>query len=289
MKKTIITCFILTLLTSCFQQVRNDAENMIEKEPLEIRHYKSDYTPLKAANFVLHLVDTLSQPVKDELTLLYNNMVYVEGGTFLMGDSVTVIADELHTQPMFKETVGSFYICKYEVTQRLWELVMGKADANFKHPDRPMENITWTDGNQFMQKLKQLTGLPFRYPTEEEWEYAAKGGNYSKHFTYPGANEENFEDVIFERENITDNDREYMTNFVGQLQPNELGLYDMGGNVWEYCENDYRPAYNRLPDTGWKTIRGGSYRSDKRRCRPQSRLQWRADKAASQVGMRLAL
>lgn len=289
MKKISLISFVLVLLTSCFQEVRSDAESMVEKETMEIKHYRSDYTPLKKNDFVLQMADTLSEQIKEELTSLYNNMVYIEGGTFLMGDSVPVIEDEQNTTPVFQETVGSFYLCKYEVTQKLWEMVMGKADANFKHPDRPMENITWTEGNQFMQKLKQLTGLPFRYPTEEEWEFAAKGGNHSRHYTYPGANEENFEKAIFERETRTDNELEYKTNFVGQLIPNELGLYDMGGNVWEYCENDYRPTYNQNPDAGWKTIRGGSYRSDKRRCRPQSRLQWRADKTASQVGMRLAL
>lgn len=160
-------------------------------------------------------------------------MVYVAGGTFQMGSN-DGNSDE---KPVHQVTVSSFYIGKYEVTRKEWREVMGSAPVqpyNKSCEDCPIAAVSWYDVRKFIMRLNELTGKNYRLPTEAEWEYAAKGGVQSKGYLYAGSNK--LSDVAWPDENSGSKSQ---THPVGQKRPNELGIYDMSGNVWEWCADWY--------------------------------------------------
>jgi formylglycine-generating enzyme required for sulfatase activity len=156
-------------------------------------------------------------------------MVFVQGGKFQMG-SKDGGSDE---KPVHQVTLSDFFIGKVEVTQRQWQYVMGKNPSFFKGcDDCPVEQVSWNDVQEFIRKLNRKSGKNYRLPTEAEWEYAAKGGNKSKGYTYSGS--DSIGDVGWYTKNS-----DSKTHLAGQKQPNELGLYDMSGNVLEWCSDWY--------------------------------------------------
>jgi formylglycine-generating enzyme required for sulfatase activity len=158
--------------------------------------------------------------------------VYVEGGSFNMGSNYTK-----DSKPIHRVTVSSFYIGKYDVTQAQWRAVMGNNPSRFKDCDEcPVEGVYWIDAQQFIARLNQKTGKHYRLPTEAEWEYAARGGNKSNGYTYSGSN--GLASVAW----YTDNSG-HKTHPVGQKQANELGIYDMTGNVPQWCQDWYDKDY----------------------------------------------
>ena len=163
----------------------------------------------------------------------YFDMSFVKGGTFMMGsDAPSAEADE---KPVHEVTLSDYYIGQTEVTQHLWKKVMG-SDNNpsaKKGDNLPVTNITWDDAQQFVTQLSEMTGLYFRLPTEAEWEYAARGGQRSQGYTYAGSND--LDSVAWHKGNCT------QPQAVGQKMPNELGIYDMTGNVYEFCQDWYGP------------------------------------------------
>ena len=181
-------------------------------------------------------------------------MVFVPGGTFQMG-SYSGDDDE---KPVHTITVSSFYMDKTEVTQAEYRKVMGKNPSSFSGcDDCPVETVSWHDANEYARKVGK------RLPTEAEWEYAARGGNKSKGYTYSGSNDLNAAGWY-------DNNSGSKTHPVAQKQPNELGLYDMSGNVWEWCSDWYSDSYYRSspkndpqgPNSGeFRVLRGGSWGS----------------------------
>ena len=173
------------------------------------------------------------------LTELINSMVYVEGGTFWMGaqstDSIGLNYDvyaEKNESPVHSVKLNSFYIGKYEVRQCEWYAVMGKNPAKNKGGNNPIENVRWEHCQEFISKLHKMTGLNFSFPSEAQWEFAALGGNKSKGYRYSGSN--NYDDVGI-----------FATHPVGLKAPNELGLYDMSGNVLEWCYD----LFGEYPDS----------------------------------------
>ncbi|MDE6051394.1 MAG: formylglycine-generating enzyme family protein, partial [Paramuribaculum sp.] len=167
------------------------------------------------------------------------DMVEVEGGNYLMGEDNSDVANE---KPAHKETIATFQIGKTEVTQELWEAVMGTNPSNFTgEANLPVEKVSWTDCNTFITKLNELTGKNFRLPTEAEWEYAARGGNKSLGYTYSGSN--TLDDVAWYKDNS-----DSKTHPVAQMQPNELGIYDMSGNVWEWISDIFSRNYSSERD-----------------------------------------
>ncbi len=226
-------------------------------------------------------------PILQELV---DNMVVVEGGTFTMGAAANQIKDaESDEKAVHQVTLSTFSICKYEVTQDLWTFVMGSNPSHFKGGRKPVEEITWNDSQLFIQKLNTLTGLNFRLPTEAEWEYAARGGNKSQGFKYAGSNKIN--EVAWYSGNSANS-----THDVGQKAPNELGLYDMSGNVYEWCQ-DWKGRYTRTPQanpTGpeegtYRVNRGGRWCGSARACRTSDRSMSDPDYHFYHIGLRLAL
>lgn len=202
---------------------------------------------------------TMSKDERDAiLQNLINNMIYVEGGSFMMGSDDS---DAYDTQkPVHRETVGSFSIGKYEVTQKEWKAVMGSNPSKFKGGNLPVEKVSWNDCQEFIIKLNTLTGRKFRLPTEAEWEYAARGGNRSNGYKYSGSNDIN---AVAWYEGNSGN----KTHNVGKKAANELGLYDMSGNVWEWTSSKWCYDYSQPRNSSHFVTRGGSWHDEARDCR----------------------
>jgi formylglycine-generating enzyme required for sulfatase activity len=181
-------------------------------------------------------------------------MVRVEGGTFTMGCTSEQGGDCYDSEkPTHQVTVSGFQMGKYEVTQAQWRVVMGNNPSSFSGcDDCPVENVSWNDAQAYIAKLNQQTGKKYRLPTEAEWEFAARGGNKSKGSKYAGGTD--IGSVAWYSSNSSSK-----THAVGEKQANELGIYDMSGNVWEWCE-DWYGDYSSSPQTNPKGPQNGSYR-----------------------------
>ncbi|MGM9869142.1 MAG: formylglycine-generating enzyme family protein [Sodaliphilus sp.] len=217
-------------------------------------------------------------------------MVEVRGGTFTMGATSEQGSDAYSSEkPTHQVTLSSYYIGKTEVTQALWQAVMGNNPSHFTGSNLPVEKVSWDDCQTFIRKLNALTGKNFRMPTEAEWEFAARGGNNSRGYKYSGSN--TLSNVAW----YTDNSGS-TTHPVASKLPNELGIYDMSGNVWEWCSDwygDYSSSsqYNPIgPSRGSLRVpRGGSWLSDARNCRVSGRDFSSPTNRIYNLGLRLAL
>ena len=214
------------------------------------------------------------------------SMVSVEGGTFKMGGGRYDFE-----KPVHEVKLTNFSICQTEVTQELWEAVMGSNPSNYKGLKFPVENVSWDDCQTFITKLNQLTGQHFRLPTEAEWEYAARGGNQSNGYAYSGSN--SFREVGW----CADNSRG-RTHVVATKAPNELGLYDMSGNVWEWCQDWGDGSYYASspinnptgPSSGTTHIvRGGAWNDQQMDCCVEHRIGRKPTSTSELTGFRLAL
>ena len=178
---------------------------------------------------------------------LYIEMVKVEAGTFTMGATSEQEDAGDYSKPTHQVTLTKdFYIGKYEVTQSLWRAIMGKNPSTKKGANLPVETVSWNDCQIFIRKLNAITKKKFRLPTEAEWEYAARGGKYSKGYRYSGSN--TLSDVGWYDGGRDKNSHRNYTHPVGTKQPNELGIYDMSGNVEEWCQDWYN-KYSNLSQT----------------------------------------
>ena len=217
-------------------------------------------------------------------------MLPVEGGTFTMGATSEQGSDaESDESPTHSVTLSSFMIGKYEVTQALWKAVMGSNPSYFSGDDLPVEEVSWEACQTFIKKLNGLTGKNFRLPTEAEWEYAARGGNRSQGYKYSGS--DNIDDVAWYTSNSSSK-----THAVGTKQPNELGLYDMSGNVWEWCSDwygDYSSSSQTNPTGATsgsnRVIRGGGWSYYACCCRVSFRDCYTPGNTGYNLGLRLVL
>ena len=231
--------------------------------------------------------DHISIPVKDGISI---DMVRVEAGTFTMGATSEMKDSYDSEKPAHQVTLtNDYYIGKYEVTQALWQAVMGNNPSEFKGDNLPVENVSWKDCQEFLSKLNNTTGKTFRLPTEAEWEYAARGGKKNRGYLYSGSN--NISDVAWYSDN-SDN----KTHAVGSKQANELGIYDMSGNVYEWCQ-DRKGSYSsssQVNPTGAasgssRVRRGGYWTSSARYCRSSDRSSSSPGYRDFDLGLRLVL
>ena len=213
-------------------------------------------------------------------------MIFVEGGTFTMG----CIGAGCHSEtvPAHEVTLSSFHISKYQVTQKLWETVMGYNPSSFKGENLPVEQVSWNEAMNFIIRLNEITGKNYSFPTEAQWEFAAKGGNESKGYIYSGSNDLDL--VAWYGYNT------YGTQPVGTKEPNELGIYDMSGNVYEWV-NDWFGNYPYLPQIdpqgpysgSLKVARGGGWFSVNWACQTTFRVSGSLYQTSDYPGFRLAL
>ena len=230
------------------------------------------------------------EPERPQHNLPEIAMVYVSGGTFTMGATSEQGSDANDWEkPAHSVTLSGYYIGKYEVTQELWKAVMGSNPSDFKGDNLPVENVSWDDVQEFLRKLNAMTGKNYRLPTEAEWEFAARGGNSSRGYKYSGSN--SLGSVAWYYDNSGSR-----THAVGTKSPNELGIYDMSGNVWEWCQ-DWKGGYSsssqrnpKGPNSGsLRVYRGGSWCYDARRCRVSIRDGNSPGLSIYYLGFRLAL
>ena len=217
-------------------------------------------------------------------------MIAVEGGTFTMGATSEQGSDAWDEEkPTHSVTLSSYSIGETEVTQALWQAVMGSNPSYFSGSNKPVEQVSWDDCQDFIRKLNALTGENFRLPTEAEWEYAARGGNKSRGYKYAGSN--NIDNVAWYYDNSGS-----QTHNVATKSPNELGLYDMSGNVREWCQDRYGSYSSGSqtnptgPTSGYfRVIRGGYWSAYARICRVSFRADFDPAYRDSGMGLRLAL
>ncbi|MBE6233354.1 MAG: formylglycine-generating enzyme family protein [Bacteroidales bacterium] len=215
-------------------------------------------------------------------------MIMVEGGTFTMGATSEQGSDaESDEKPAHQVTLSEYYIGETEVTQALWKAVMGNNHSTFRGDSNPVEFVSWNDCQEFIKKLNKLTGHTFRLPTEAEWEYAARGGNKSRNYKYSGSN--NINDVAWYSDNSGSR-----THAVKTKSPNELGLYDMSGNVYEWCSDWYdNNSYlmnSPVPSKGsYRVLRGASWYYSEWCCRVSDRYYGSPTVRYGSFGLRLVL
>ena len=234
----------------------------------------------------------VSESQKKIISEQLRQLVYVEGGTFLMG----VIGEDPRAP---KVTLSDYYIGKYEVTQEQWAAVMATSPSRFTGGRKPIENITWDEAQTYVTKLANLTGLTIKLPTSAQWEFAARGGKYSLGFSYAGSNDPNSVGHYLDY-GIEKGSPLYTTVDVGSKNPNELGIYDMSGNVSELCSDWYGdiPSGVELtdptgPNTGYYHLERGGNMSTSTSWRDLFHLSKFAtrdlDKKESFVGLRIVL
>ena len=264
-----------------------------------------------AFGFAVTLVscgDDKDEPLPFDKTYTVNGvsfkMITVEGGTFIMGATSQQGSDDFDLEPDHLVTLSNYSIGQTEVTQALWLAVMGSnpsyfsSDNNYaENLQRPVECVSWNDCQTFIAKLNQLTGKNFRLPTEAEWEYAARGGKLSKGYEYAGSNTiDNVAWYYDNSGNLGSNNPDGGTHTVATKAPNELGLYDMSGNVWEWCQDwygDYTSGEQKNPTgpaSGFgRVIRGGCWYYKALYCHVLIRRPYVPLSASNNVGLRIAL
>ena len=274
------------------------AQNKIVKKPkkqkpattqVAPKKHKSQSKPTKGGT--VKRVATKASYSNGTLTVngIKYNMVWVDGGTFRMGatsEQGSEISDE---KPVHSVTLSGYYIGKTEVTQALWQAVMGSNPSYFEGDDLPVEQVSWDDCQEFIRKLNSLTGQNFRLPTEAEWEFACRGGNNSRGYKYSGSNY--IDNVAWYWDNSGKK-----THPVATKSPNELGIYDMSGNVFEWCcdwYGDYSSGVQTNPkgryDGLWRVLRGGSWDDNAKGCRSSNRTCNSPGYRADYLGLRLSL
>ena len=217
------------------------------------------------------------------------NMIRVEGGTFTMGATPEQEEPCFNEKPAHQVSLSSYYIAETPVTQALWKSVMGGNPSHFKGDSLPVETVSWDDCHDFIQKLNKKTGKSFRLPTEAEWEFAARGGNKSRHTQYSGS--DNIDEVAWYGVNS-----DHKTHPVKTKKGNELGIHDMSGNVWEWCEDRFGKYSSGAqtnptgPRSGAsRVIRGGGWFNSPSYCRSSNRYNITPELSYYFLGLRLVL
>ena len=261
-----------------------------------------DFSKVDDINGILiHWADTMDISDEQKIVVrnLVANLVSVSGGTFRMGaQNSDPQSDNYDTEardnenPVHEVTLRNYYIGKFEITQREWRTIMGDEldwpEQYGRGDDFPAYNVSRTDALRFVERLSAMTRLPFRLPTEAQWEFAARGGNRSLHLRYSGSND--VDEVAWHKENANGS-----LHPVGGKLPNELGIHDMSGNLWEWCSDTYgqypsTPQTDPLADSGSLfVLRGGAWTYFPTYCRVTCRDSYSGDDASVSVGFRVTM
>lgn len=236
--------------------------------------------------YILLTMQVLGQSkIKEVVDGICFNMVPVEYGTFQMG--TTDLGKE--EQPVHSITLNAFYMMDTEITQGQWKAIMETNPSFYKGDSLPVEQVNWDEVMEFIKRLNEKSGRTYRLPTEAEWEYAARGGNKSQGYKYSGSNDINEVGWCF----VNSANK---THKVGSKKPNELGIYDMTGNVFEWCNDYYMPnIYEISPSnnptgaflsTG-RVIRGGSCNASAKMCLTTKRAVYTQYKSTRDVEFRM--
>ncbi len=272
------------------EQRRKEKERIAEQQRLEEQQRREEERRFAEERKRKEMEEAILADPKRIIDNLVNNMVYVSGGTFIMGATSEQGSDAWGDErPLHFVTLSSYCIGKYEVTQAEWKAVMGINPSSFKGANLPVDNVSWNDCQEFIRKLNSLTGKNFRLPTEAEWEFAARGGNNSCGYKYSGSND--IDSVAW-----YDGNSGRKMHPVGQKSPNELGIYDMSGNVYEWCQDRYgiySSSYQTNP-TGsvsgsYRVNRGGCWYGNVNSCRVSNRDRNSPGISFSFLGLRLVL
>ena len=267
------------LLKDIARWIGNTEEDRRNKKKLKIEAEKLQHescSPMSDIAFNVKNISFIMKPVR--------------GGDFSMGSLPDEAGSHDDEYPHYVN-LSDFYISETPVTQALWQAVMGDNPSFFKNSNGPVENVNWFECQQFIEKLNSITGRNFSLPTEAQWEYSARGGRSKRNNKFSGSN--NIEDVAWFIGN-SDNS----SHSVKQKEPNELGLYDMSGNVSEWCNDWYDEGYYKVspdnnpqgPEIGFtKVVRGGSWHSFKGLCRVSYRHEREPEKKRSYNGFRIVL
>jgi len=217
--------------------------------------------------------------------IAFPDVVFVKGGWFNMGSNENIDNEK----PIHRVWLDDFFIGKFEVTQKEWYDLMGSNPSYFKGENLPVEQVSWVEAQEFINRLNSKTGMQFRLPTEAEWEYAARGGNQSKRYQHSG------NDILGEV-GWYEHNSSNQTWPVGRKKPNELGIYDMSGNVWEWCSDLFSPDYYKSspemnpkgPNSGTtKVVRGGSWRVRSNSCTVSFRFDYSPLERRNAIGFRV--
>ncbi|MCR9054939.1 MAG: formylglycine-generating enzyme family protein [Phaeodactylibacter xiamenensis] len=205
-------------------------------------------------------------------------MVWIEGGEFMMGST-----PKIQYLPSVRKQVRGFYMAKHLVTQSLWYSITGENPSFFKGENQPVEQVSWYDVQAFLKALNKRTEKQYRLPTEAEWEFAAIGGVYAQKLNYAGSNR-------LKEVGWYDKNSQAQTHPVGLKFPNQLGLYDMSGNVWEWCvDHRYKHSDGSSQIIEEAVARGGSWLISENLCHPSNQTWINTRTRFSHIGFRLAL
>lgn len=289
MKKVrfLLLCLIVAVLAGCGTVQETPKEPTTINEP----NVPNEPKPTVVAPTIEEGVVAIEEALPKEMSLSLQNMnlsneyrmVYVQGGVYTMGN------EEIGKK---RVAVKGFYIGETEVTQALWKEVIGSNPSHFKGDDLPVESVSWDDCQEFIQKLNAKTGKKFRLPTEAEWEFAARGGIQSQGYEYAGSN--TIDDVAWYYNNCGSltQSKETRTHSVKSKQANELRLYDMTGNVWEWCSDsfNYKEKTSNI-DAGnaSKVVKGGSWFNTEQSCRVSFHYNFDSDSHNITHGFRLVM
>ena len=240
---------------------------------------------------VSNIVNALRMVITETAYGINMTLIRIDGGSFQMGSNEY----NSNEQPVHSVTLSTFYLGKFEVTQAQWRAVMGTSPSYFSGcDDCPVEQVSWDDAHAFIQKLNQASGRNYALPTEAQWEYAA-GGGATNRTKWAGTNDEN---SLGNYAWFLGNSNS-QTHPVGTKNPNALGLYEMSGNVWEWCEDDWHDGYQGAPADGgawidsprgsYRVLRGGSWNHDPSYCRAAIRIGSSPGNRAYSLGFRVVL
>ncbi|MDY7003032.1 MAG: SUMF1/EgtB/PvdO family nonheme iron enzyme [Cyanobacteriota bacterium] len=277
------------------EKIRQEERERLEREAEEKRRRESkgelftfEVVTVNNSGKIIHRAEgSARQKIEDLGNGIKLEMVYIPGGSFLMGSPENEAERESSESPQHQVSLQPFYMSKYPITQNEYQAIMGNNPSNFKGESRPVENVNWHNAVEFCQKLSEKTGKTYTLPSESQWEYACRAGTTTPFYFGETITSElvNYEGKIGQ------------TTDVGNFPPNAFGLYDMHGNVWEWCLDVWHNNYNGAPTDGsaWETggnnsyrlLRGGCWSYVSRLCRCAWRLNYIADFFYYNRGFRL--